>query len=172
MKFLISLLVLVQLTALQAYAVEKKDSVIKVIKQSTENSTLSIDDKTFVFNVNGYGCQWPGIRVLSLVVAPELNHNKFGSHFGSDADYMAIGIKNPNFQFCHQFGDVLTVFGKEFVVGAELPIKIHHLLDLRKGERFDNDGKVITVKFIQETITVSINGREVETTATVDLENK
>ena len=114
-----------------------------------------------------------GPESFKHVVESELNHNRSFAHFGSDAGYLAIGLKDPNHQFCHTFGDAETVFGKELVViGAEVPMKISRTLDLREGERMAGDGSMKKVQLIHETINIRINGREIETTAEINLGKK
>lgn len=158
--------------ALNLWAGESDDQVVKVLKSSTEKTSITVSEDTFVFNINGYGCQWPGIKILNIVAEPDLNHNKPFAHFGSDANYMAIGIKDPAHQFCHTFGDAQTVFGKEFVTNTELPITITRVLDLRNGKRLSNEGHMKSVKLIHETINIGINGRIVESTSEIILNNK
>lgn len=172
MNYVLSLMVSAQLLSPLANAGEVTDKVLKILKTSSEKTVLTVEEETFVFNINGYGCQWPGLRILNMVAETELNHNRPFVHFGSDGHYLAIGLKDMHHQFCHQFGDAETVFGKELVKGAELPMKITRTLDLREGERMNNDGNMIKVKLIHETINIRINGREVETTSEINLGKK
>ncbi len=165
---ILGLLVAIQFLAHPGFAGEKNDTILKVLKHSSERSTLFVEENTFVFNLNGYACQWPGLRVLNMVAQQELNHNKH-NRMGSDESYLAIGIKDPNMHFCHHIGDAETVFGKELVAGAELPIKITRVLDSRQGKRMGPDGNLTMVRLIHETITIKINGRTIESTAEINL---
>lgn len=164
MKCVMSLIVAVQLLSPLAYAGEVTDKVLKVLKTSSEKTVLTVEEETFVFNINGYGCQWPGLRIMTYIVDAELNHSRPNVHFGTDGHYLAIGLANMEHQFCHSLGDVETVFGKEMVKGANLPMKIKRTLDLREGDRHEKK-----VKLIHETITIQINGRVIETTSEINL---
>lgn len=172
MKYVLNLIVSAQLLSPAAFAGEVSDKVLKVLKSSSEKSVLHVEEETFVFNINGYGCQWPGLRILNLSVDAELNHSRPIVHFGTDGHYLAIGLKGMEHQFCHSLGDVETVFGKELVKGAKLPMKVTRSLDLREGERMDKHGNMQAVRLIHETITVRVNGREVETTSEINLGHK
>lgn len=169
MKCVMSLIVAAQLLSPLAYAGEVTDKVLKVLKSSSEKSVLHVEDETFVFNIKGYGCQWPGLRIPNHSVDAELNHSRPIVHFGTDGHYLAIGLKGMEHQFCHSFGNAETVFGKELVKGAKLPMKITRTLDLREGERMDEHGNMKKVELIHETITVRVNGREIETTSEINL---
>ncbi len=168
MKKILSLFLAMQFLAHAGFAGEKDDTILKVLKQSSERPTLTIEADTFVWNINGYACQWPGLKVPKWLAQDELNHNKFYRE-GSDESHIAIGIKGPNMQFCQEFGNAEAVFGKELVTGAKLPIKINRILDSRKGERMGPDGSLIMVRLIHETITIKINGRTIESTAEINL---
>lgn len=172
MNRVLSLIVTAQLLSPLAFAGEVTDKVLKVLKSSSEKTVLTVEEETFVFNINGYGCQWPGLRIMNLTVDAELNHGRPFIHFGSDGHYLAIGLKDMQHQFCHSLGDVETVFGKELVKGAELPMKIKRTLDLREGNRMGNDGNTKKVKLIHETINIQINGRVIETTSEINLGTK
>ena len=172
MKYVASLIITAQLLSPVAFAGEATDKVLKVLKTSSEKTTLTVEEKTFVSNINGYGCAWPGLRIMNMVVEPELNHGRPFPHFGSDGHYLAIGLKDPNHQFCQSLGSAEEAFGKELVKGAELPIKIKRTLDLREGDRPGNDGNPQKVKLIVETINIQINGRVVETTSEINLGKK
>lgn len=172
MKYVLSLIVTAQLLSPAVSAGEVTDKVLKVLKSSSEKTTLNVEEETFVFNINGYGCQWPGLRILNMVADPELNHGRPFVHFGSDGHYLAMGLKDPNHQFCHSFGSAEAVFGKELVKGAELPMQVKRTLDLREGDRMDRNGKLQKMKLIVETINIQINGRVIETTSEINLGTK
>ena len=66
MKYVVSLILSAQLLSPAAFAGEVTDTVLKVLKSSSEKTALTVEEETFVFNINGYGCQWPGLRVLNM----------------------------------------------------------------------------------------------------------
>ena len=56
MKYVASLIITAQLLSPVAFAGEATDKVLKVLKTSSEKTTLTVEEKTFVSNINGYGC--------------------------------------------------------------------------------------------------------------------
>ena len=172
MKYVMSLIVSAQLLSSLAFAGKATDTVLEVLKSSSNKTVLTVEEETFVFNINGYGCQWPGLRIMNLTVAAELNHSRPFANWGTDEHYMAIGLKDMQHQFCQTFGFAETVFGKELVKGANLPMNIKRTLDLREGNRTGNDGNPQKVKLIHETINIQINGRVIETTSEINLGTK
>ncbi|OFZ31538.1 MAG: hypothetical protein A2622_02855 [Bdellovibrionales bacterium RIFCSPHIGHO2_01_FULL_40_29] len=152
MKTLMLLITMVLVMTQAAQA----DIIEKVISKQIYNTVMVINEDTYVFNVNGYACQWPGLRIARHQVNAQLNHL---DKFGSDANYLAMGIQNPDHQFCHTTRE--KAFGKELVPNAELPIKVTRVLDIRRHDNGDT--------YLQESITVEINDRTVESIAQVPL---
>ena len=154
---------------MSGFAQTKSDRIVKTLKKSSESTTLEIEKDTFIFNIQGYGCQWPGLLVSNHLTQAELNHNWPFTRIGSDKYNLAMGIKDPNYQFCslHTAEDV---FGPEFVIGANLPIKIDRVLDLRARDTISVDDKSVVTQYIRETITIQINGRIVESVAEINLD--
>lgn len=170
MKILMTLFIM-QVLASASLASEKDDHILKVLKKSSQNTELYIQDDTFIFNINGYACQWPGLKIPTFQTMHELNHNKPYVRIGGDDYSLAIGLKDPNLQFCKNLGSAQSVFGKEFITGSKLPIKITRLLDEREGLRTDRQGNSTLTNLIHETITVELNGRIVESSAEINLES-
>lgn len=146
---------------------EIKDTVLKTLKKEKSQITLYVNNETFVFNIKGYGCQWPGLKILDIELRQDLNHRR---NFGSDESYVAVGIKNPDHQFCHGISTAQKVFGPEFVPGAELPMQIVKTLQLIQRTS-DESHLPKKQKLLRETITLTVNKREVETVAEITLDN-
>lgn len=162
-----ALIILALFMGLNAKA-EIKDEVLQVLKNHDRSTTYYVDKQSYVFNVNGYACAWPGLRIPDSDLDQDLNHYR---KFGSDGHRLAVGIKNPNQRFCLGIPGAQVVFGPEFVNGAQLPMKIHRVLELIQRTSDDAD-QPKNQKLIRETITITINGRELETIAVITLENQ
>ncbi|WP_374073587.1 hypothetical protein [Bdellovibrio bacteriovorus] len=151
------------------HAAESKDKVAAIISENVVNAELEIEQNTFVWNVNGYACQLPGLRIPKVWFDfnEQLKHDDL---FGTDDQYRAIGLKNPNFKFCIDHADAEKAFGKEFIPGAKLPMKITVKREIRIGERYDSAGKLVKIRVLVETTTVEVNNRELESVAEVNLQ--
>ena len=166
MKKIINLILIIAVSPLLAMA-EINETVIKTLKDTTRNHIFEVDKQSYAFNVNGYACQWPGLRIADWMIQADLNHYR---KFGSDEFYLAVGIKNPDHQYCSGFADAQTVFGPRFKEGAKASMTINNRLDHIERETI-NGSSIIKQKLIRETITISVFGRDLETVHEIEVPN-
>lgn len=164
---LISLLMFGFINAVRAE--DLNDKVTAVISENVVNAELEVDQRTFVWNVNGYACQLPGLRIPKVWFDfhEKLKHAEL---FGADEEFRAIGLKNPNYKFCVDSAGAEKAFGKELVPGAKLPMKITVKREVHIGQRYNSAGKLVKIKVLVETTTVDVNNRQLESTAEVNLQ--
>ncbi len=161
--FLTLLLIISPMVALA----EVHETLIKNLKDSIRNHTFEVSADSFAFNVNGYACQWPGLKIPDWMLGADLNHYR---KFGSDENRLAIGIKNPNHQHCSGLAGATDVFGKAYKEGAQVPVKINNRLDQIEREIIEETIN-LKQKLIRETITVTIFGRELESIQEIEVPN-
>lgn len=167
MKMLLISLLMLGFTG-AVHAKVSEDKVTAIISEHVMDAELEVDQRTFVWNVNGYACQWPGLRIPKVWFDfnEKLKHDDL---FGTDEEFRALGVRDPNFQFCVG-ATAEKAFGKELVPGAKLPIKITVKREIRVGERYNSAGKLVKIKVLFETTTVDVNNRQLESTAEVNLQ--
>lgn len=146
---------------------EVHETIIKNLRESTRTYSFEVERDSYVFNVNGYACQWPGLKIADWMLEVSLNHDR---KFGSDENHLAIGIKNPNHQYCSAFAGATDVFGKGFKEGAQLPMTVKNRLDQVEREIID-ETQQIKQKLIRETINININGQELESVREIEVPN-
>lgn len=163
MKFLLLGFVLLLNSAwAQSWEDERVVSVVQVL--STEEITLDhvVSEDTFVPNLNGYACPWPGIK--EEFVFKFLTGLRHGRH-DFDRDSLRVKFNMPN-EFCA--GDWPTgeeVFGPEYVAGAVFKLTYKITRDVVNFKDFDDS----IVPYLREVVSTTLLGRELRSVAHVKL---
>lgn len=166
MKALIGLLVLA--TSI-ANADPNPPEVIEVLHDQTSEVSLEVAENTFIWNIQGYACPWPGIQIPQWQIWGTALRHRMGGGFMVDGKSIALGIVDPNQEFC-QGGDDVTpekVFGISLVPGEKHKLMIRVVRDIVLLSNWDNTKKT---KVLRETITTQLGQREIYSEATVSLE--
>lgn len=159
MKFLIVLMFMIPTAFAGDYF-----KVVSVLKDVTRDYKLTIKANTYISNIQGYSCAWPGIRdELLFSNFAELKH---GTHF---FNRNALGIKYDDLdqQFCDR-PSAEEVFGPEFLIGAILPLKVRILKEVVETPSVIPSSKQ---RYIRETISTRIWSRNLQSVALVLFES-
>lgn len=159
MKFLILFMFLIPTAFAGDYF-----KVVSVLKDVTRNYNLTIKSNTFISNIQGYSCAWPGIRdELLFSNFAELKHGRHVFNLN------ALGIKYDDLeqQFCNR-PSAQEVFGSEFLVGAIFPLKVRVLKEVVETPSVIPSSKQ---RYIREIISTRFLNRNLESVAMVLFES-
>jgi hypothetical protein len=157
--------ILITVLAIQpAYSGEK---VIKSLQNIVWKSDLEIVDTTFVWNVRGYACQWPGLAVPTRSIRPNLSHPNWVSVEGT----IALGIENPNYQFCGPDGieTGTQLLGEEYKVGKTIPVELTTTLERILMCNVPDCTPDNSEEYLRETLQMEILGKSFISTSIIQL---
>lgn len=159
MKFLILFMFLIPTAFAGDYF-----KVVRVLKDVTRDHILTIKGNTYIANIQGYSCAWPGIRDEALFSNfAELKHGKHVFNRN------ALGIKYDDLeqQFCDR-PSAQEVFGPDFLIGEMFRLNIRVLKEVVETPSTIPSSRQ---RYIRETISTRFLNRNLESVAMVLFES-
>ncbi len=147
-----------------------KDQIIAKISIKEQETTLIAKSDTFVWNINGYSCQLPGITIdRHLFDREQLVHDR--NRLGRNPEQRSIGLKDPNFRFCKDSATQESLFGNKLIPDQETAVKITIARQIIIGSRHNSvTGRNKNIKLLQEITTVYFLDQVFEDIAELSLE--
>lgn len=135
----------------------QKESVVRQIHKTEHTVYLEIKEDSFEPNILGYACAWPGLRAPYV-----FEYWAKLKHGGFMGEVLALKRGDLDMQFCAR-PRAVDVFGPDFYVGQQIqfPVTVE-LLVIKKGNE----------TFLKEIISSHLFGRDLESTAYVNLETE
>lgn len=156
----------VQSALAQSWQDSRVIKVLKVISEQKLEWEVELTEETFVSNLDGYSCPWPGIIGPDFVFTymTDLRHGRSGM----DHNGLRIKFKQER-EFCgggSGFPDQpQDVFGPEYVVGSKIKMdfKVKREIVLVNGSSRPD-------KYLREVITSKLFTRELSSSAYILIE--